>query len=226
MITITGGSGKSIIVEKILTKDTLLICMDPIASGAFANSPCPVFTPDNQTNATEAANILSGNLDAMLEDNTQIVFYSNLCMEHIAPFRIVLQEYEKKTRIPVILVYKGNVSAYPPTRVPLSERERVLASALMEDGYKSLDELIRLFWSEKYGSEGDVQMDIIITDIGECDAFYHDKERLIGKKAKVLSLISNGEWYMATLLFDTDPIPDGEEEILRYPFVAIKYRKA
>jgi DNA-binding response OmpR family regulator len=92
----------------------------------------------------------------MVEDNTQIVFYSNLCMEHIAPFRDVLQEYETKTRIPVILIYKGNHSAYPPTSEPLSKREQILADALMCEGYKSLDELIHLFWQEKYGGEEEI----------------------------------------------------------------------
>jgi hypothetical protein len=156
MITITGGPGKSMIVEKILTKDTLFICMDLYALGAFVNARCPVFTPDTRGSSIDTANILANNLDTMIEDNAQIVFYSNLCMEHIAPFRDVLQECETKTRIPVILIYKGNHSAYPSTNEPLSQRERVLADSLMAEAYKSLDELIHLFWSTPSGGEGDI----------------------------------------------------------------------
>jgi len=156
MITITGGPGKSRIVEHILTEDTLFINMDPSAKYAFSHAPCPVFEPVRMRNAYETAMLLGSDLNTMAEGKSQILFYSNLCMEHIAPFRDVLQEYERKTGTPVILVYKGNHSAYPLVSEPLSKRERVLADALMGESYKSLNELIHLFWEEKYGSEGDV----------------------------------------------------------------------
>jgi hypothetical protein len=154
MITITGGPGKSQLVERILTKDTLFLCMGDVAG--FDNVPCIVRKPTRMFDPNRMADILAETIPDIIADNTQIVFYSNLCMEHIAPFRDVLQEYETKTKIPVILIYKGNHSAYPSTNEPLSQRERVLADSLMAEAYKSLDELIHLFWSTPSGGEGDI----------------------------------------------------------------------
>jgi hypothetical protein len=67
-------------------------------------------------------------------------------------------------------------------------------------------------------------MDIIITDVGEEDAFYEYRHLLIGKRAKALMLIPNGEWYRGVVIFERDPIPY-DEELLRYPFYAIQYKE-
>jgi hypothetical protein len=67
-------------------------------------------------------------------------------------------------------------------------------------------------------------MDIIITDVGEEDAFYEDRHLLIGKKAKTDLLIPAGEWYWGTVIFKEAPIPSWSN-LTNYPFCAIQYKE-
>ncbi len=68
-------------------------------------------------------------------------------------------------------------------------------------------------------------MDIIITAIGKKDAYYLDRQYIIGKKAKAKAerLGKDGNWYFSKVTFEEDPLPEGIPR-LTYHFAQIKYR--
>jgi hypothetical protein len=67
-------------------------------------------------------------------------------------------------------------------------------------------------------------MEIIITAIGRGDAFYGDRQYIIGKKAKAEGLGKDGNWYFGKVTFEKDPLLEGIPRLTCH-FAQIKYRR-